>query len=244
MIGVLIVDDSRPMRMKLKKMIEQSGYEVVAEAENGLAAFVAYEKYRPDIVTMDITMPVMDGITAVKKIIKKFPEATIIMTTSHGEKSMVFEAVQNGAKHYLIKPVTPEKIVEVFDKVLGVNKNKTSDSENTDTEPFLIERIQSFFCIQIRNSFKSKHLTKFTVDMEKLMLEIDLTVILDVSDIGPDTLTPLKNICDIMINIVEANGHVSIYAPNEDLRNTIFQLNENFKFITDDDIREIRKIKK
>jgi len=124
MATVLIVDDSILMRRNLRMMLTEAGHEVVAEASNGIEAYKEYVKTMPDLVTMDITMPVMSGIDAVKKIIASYPEANIVMISALDQRSMVFDAIQNGAKHYILKPITAEKVLQTINEVL--------QSERTD----------------------------------------------------------------------------------------------------------------
>lgn len=116
---IMIVDDSMIMRRNLKTILTQAGHSVVAESSNGKEAVIEYEKYVPDLVTMDITMPIMNGIEAVKRIISKFPEANIIVISALDQRNMVFEALENGAKHYIIKPITPDNVLLVINTVLG-----------------------------------------------------------------------------------------------------------------------------
>jgi two-component system chemotaxis response regulator CheY len=119
MARVLIVDDSKIMRRSLVNIITKAGHEIVAEAENGSEACEAFALYQPDLVTMDINMPVMDGIQAVKRIIVDFPEAIIIMISAHNEQSRVYEAIKCGARNYIVKPIRAEKVMSTIDKVLG-----------------------------------------------------------------------------------------------------------------------------
>ena len=114
---VLIVDDAIFMRSSLKYMLKDSDYEVVGEAGNGKEAIEAYLKLSPDIVTMDITMPVMDGITAVKEIMKLDENANIIMISAMGQQVMVLETINVGAKNFIIKPFQKEKVLQVFDTI-------------------------------------------------------------------------------------------------------------------------------
>lgn len=123
MASILIVDDSRIFRTTLKSLFTEAGHNVIAEAGNGLEAYAAYELYKPDIVTMDITMPVMNGIAAVKKIIGAFPDARIVMITAHGDKVKVVNAIKAGAKHYIVKPVRIEKINATLERILTVDES-------------------------------------------------------------------------------------------------------------------------
>ncbi|APH03720.1 response regulator [Bacillus weihaiensis] len=117
MARILITDDAAFMRMQLKDIISKAGHEVVGEAENGEVAIEKYKELMPDIVTMDITMPVMDGVQAVRGIKAVDPNATVIMCSAMGQQQMVVEAIQAGAKDFLVKPFSPERIVEALDKL-------------------------------------------------------------------------------------------------------------------------------
>ncbi|MCK5069456.1 MAG: response regulator [Desulfocapsa sp.] len=116
-LQILIVDDSLIMRKNLERNLKILGHEIIGEAENGQQSIDQYKSLNPDLVTMDITMPGMDGITAVKNIQKIDPETNIIMVTSHGQESMVMEALKSGAKGYMLKPVTPDKLREAIGRI-------------------------------------------------------------------------------------------------------------------------------
>jgi len=118
MAKILIVDDSKMVRRNLKTILSTAGHEIIAEAENGMQAYHEYAKYNPDLVTMDITMPLMDGVRAVKKIMTTYPEARIIMVSAIDQKNMVLAAIQNGAKHYILKPFDPDKVIAAVNAVL------------------------------------------------------------------------------------------------------------------------------
>ncbi len=117
MLNVLVVDDSLIIRRNLKKMLIEMGCNVVAEASNGQEAVVLYAKHSPDVVTMDITMPIMTGIESLKKIKRNHSDAKVIMITSHGQEELVMEAISSGAKGYILKPITMDKLLKVFKKV-------------------------------------------------------------------------------------------------------------------------------
>ena len=116
---VLIVDDAVVMRMMIKGILSKHGYEVVGEAQNGVEAVDKYKQLQPDLVTMDMVMPEMDGITAVRQIMSMDPNAKIIMCTSMGQQALVVEAIQAGAKSFITKPFQPPKILETINKVLS-----------------------------------------------------------------------------------------------------------------------------
>ena len=116
---VLITDDTAFMRMTLRNVLEKNGYEIAGEAEDGLQAVEKYGQLGPDLVTMDITMPNMDGITAIKHIIEKSPEAKIVVVSAMGQKALVIEALNAGAKDFIVKPFQPDRIIEALNKVAG-----------------------------------------------------------------------------------------------------------------------------
>ncbi len=116
---VLITDDALFMRTTLRNILTKNGYEVVGEAANGRESVELFLKTRPDIVTMDITMPEMDGITAVKEIRKLDAGANVIMCTAMGQKNMVMEAVAAGARDFIVKPFQPDKVIEAIQKLIG-----------------------------------------------------------------------------------------------------------------------------
>lgn len=120
MSKILIADDSMFMRMSLKTLIEGSGHTVVAEAINGKDAYEKYSEYKPDLVTMDITMPESDGLEGLSLIMKKFPDAKVIMITAMGSENMVVKAIELGAKNFIVKPYKKEKIVEILEAVLKI----------------------------------------------------------------------------------------------------------------------------
>lgn len=116
---ILITDDALFMRVTLKNILTKNGYEIAGEAANGREALELYTSVKPDLVTMDITMPEMDGITAVREIRKVDPNARIIMCTAMGQKNMVLEAVTAGAKDFIVKPFQPEKVLEAVGKLVA-----------------------------------------------------------------------------------------------------------------------------
>lgn len=114
---VLIVDDAAFMRYMIKSTVVNNGYEVVGEAKNGLEAIKMYTGLKPDIVTMDITMPDMTGIEALKEIIKIDPSAKVIMVSAMGQEAMVKEAIISGAKNFIVKPYTETNFLKVLNQI-------------------------------------------------------------------------------------------------------------------------------
>jgi two-component system chemotaxis response regulator CheY len=116
---ILIVDDAAFMRMMLKDIITRAGYEVCGEASNGNEAVLKYKELKPDLVTLDITMPEKDGIQALKEIRADYPEAVAIMCSAMGQQAMVIDAIQAGAKDFIVKPFQADRAREAIRKALG-----------------------------------------------------------------------------------------------------------------------------
>ncbi|MBC8061491.1 MAG: response regulator [Clostridiaceae bacterium] len=119
MTRVLIVDDAAFMRMMIKDILEKNGFEVIGEASNGIKAVELYKKDKPDIVTMDITMPDMDGIQAVKAIKEFDPTAKVIMCSAMGQQTMVMDAIRAGARDFIVKPFQADRVLEAIKKAIG-----------------------------------------------------------------------------------------------------------------------------
>ncbi|MFL0269682.1 response regulator [Candidatus Clostridium radicumherbarum] len=116
---VLIVDDAAFMRMMIKDILEKNGFQIIGEANNGIKAVELYKKEKPDIVTMDITMPDMDGIEAVKEIRAFDPAAKVVMCSAMGQQTMVMDAIRAGARDFIVKPFQPDRVLEAIRKVVG-----------------------------------------------------------------------------------------------------------------------------
>lgn len=117
--SVMIVDDAAFMRMMIKDILVKNGYNVVGEASNGAEAVEKYKELRPDLVTMDITMPEMDGVTALKEIKKIDPNARVVMCSAMGQQAMVIDAIQSGAKDFIVKPFQNDRVLEAIRKAVG-----------------------------------------------------------------------------------------------------------------------------
>lgn len=116
---VMVCDDAAFMRMVIKDILVKNGYEIAAEAENGLKAVERYPEAKPDLVLMDITMPEIDGIEAVRRIKALDPNANVIMCSAMGQQAMVIEAIQAGAKDFIVKPFQADRVLEAVRKVIG-----------------------------------------------------------------------------------------------------------------------------
>ena len=117
--NILISDDAAFMRMMIKDILTKNGYNVIGEAENGAKAVEKYAELKPDLVLMDITMPEMDGIQALKKIKENDPSALVIMCSAMGQQAMVIESIQAGAKDFIVKPFQADRVIEAVKKVVG-----------------------------------------------------------------------------------------------------------------------------
>ena len=117
--NILICDDAAFMRMMIKDILTKNGYTVAGEAENGAKAVEKYTELKPDLVLMDITMPEMDGIQALKKIRELDPKASVIMCSAMGQQAMVIESIQSGAKDFIAKPFQADRVLEAVRKVVG-----------------------------------------------------------------------------------------------------------------------------
>ena len=117
--NILICDDAAFMRMMFKDILTKNGYNVAGEAENGAKAVEKYSDVKPDLVLMDITMPEMDGIQALKKIKELDPAASVIMCSAMGQQAMVIESIQSGAKDFIVKPFQADRVIEAVKKVVG-----------------------------------------------------------------------------------------------------------------------------
>ncbi|MFC1552192.1 response regulator [Candidatus Latescibacterota bacterium] len=122
MAKVMVVDDSKLMRKVLIKILQDNtNLEVVADAADGLEAYKKFKQFRPDLVTMDMTMPVMNGVDSLIKILSEFPDAIIVMVSAMNKKHMVINAIKNGAKSFILKPINTQKILEVVKEFFGEN---------------------------------------------------------------------------------------------------------------------------
>ena len=117
--NILIVDDAAFMRMMIKDILTKNGYEVAGEAENGAIAVSKYAEIKPDLVLMDITMPEKDGIQALKEIKGSDANAKVIMCSAMGQQAMVIEAIQSGARDFIVKPFQADRVLEAVKKVVG-----------------------------------------------------------------------------------------------------------------------------
>ena len=116
--SIMICDDAAFMRMMIRDILTKNGFVVAGEAENGIKAIEKYKEVKPDLVLMDITMPEMDGIQALKEIRKLDENAKVVMCSAMGQQAMVIESIQAGAKDFIVKPFQADRVIEAVKKVL------------------------------------------------------------------------------------------------------------------------------
>lgn len=156
MIRVLVVDDSLIMRKKLTSVLKTFGCQVVGEASNGQIGYEMYKKLQPDLVTMDITMPIMDGIEAVQKIREEFSDARIIMMTALHQQNLVLKAIKYGAEDYIVKPVSHEKIKRI---IANFDTKNQGDVSNKRDDDFVVSNIDGGFVIKINDETEISRMT-------------------------------------------------------------------------------------
>lgn len=117
--NILVVDDAAFMRLMLKNIIIKDGLNVVGEAKNGVEAVDKYKELKPDLVTLDITMPEKDGITALKEIRQYDSNAKVLMCSAMGQQALIIESIQNGAKDFIVKPFDEQRVLESIHKIIG-----------------------------------------------------------------------------------------------------------------------------
>ena len=119
MASILVVDDAALTRANIKDILSRQGHQVVAEAANGIEAVMQYKAHKPDLVTMDLVMPELNGIGASAQIVDEDPDAVIIMVSAMGQQALVIEALQAGARDFIIKPFQAARLIQAVDKALG-----------------------------------------------------------------------------------------------------------------------------
>lgn len=165
---VMIVDDNFVMRRNIRLIVEKLGHDVVGEADDGEDVVMVYGRVNPDIITMDITMPNMNGIDAMKKIKEKYPEAKIVMISAMGQKNKVLQSINAGAEHFIVKQINEKKVSEVFKKVL--NKQLPIDSK---IENYTINEIGE---IQLNDDAGADVVEAFLVESKKIDDAVEIKI--------------------------------------------------------------------
>lgn len=227
MARILIVDDSTVMRKNLYSIFSKNGHEVVGEAVDGMQAIISYANLKPDLVTMDITMPKVSGVDAVKEIIKKDCNAKIIMISALNQKQMVFEALKNGAKHYIIKPIEANTLLGVVNEVLKnepkiVEKKK---EDNTCDKPgFKIDNKDGKFIIEFNKYLGTKDLINLDTAIKGLLFIKPLSMVFDFGSLQNTPAELVKSIISFGKNVEKSDGNVEYKSEDERISNIIRQV--------------------
>lgn len=234
---ILITDDSPIMRRNLNAILSKAGYEIAAEAANGEEAVHAYRKHRPDLVTMDITMPVMDGLETVKRLMKEDPDARIIVISAFDQRNMLFQAMENGAKTYLIKPITADKLLAAVRQQLeplsredagaanatGSAGERRVDGQNTSStasanEPsFAVDNRGGQFAIRLTDPLRPGPYTELQTAVQGLLFVKPINIVFQFGDAGschPELASALETLIG---TIRGAGGSVAVSANRETL---------------------------
>ncbi len=189
---IIIADDSILMRRNLKSILKQLGYNVIAEASNGQEAVELYKRLKPDVVTMDISMPVMDGIEAVNQIVQLYPDANIIMISALNQKEMVFKAIERGAKYYIIKPFKIDMVAKALEQVSAssqkkpINPKDSSVKSSNQTLPnnqtgYVVSNENGIFLIKIFSSLNNKQSIELKGTIQGLLAIPKVKITFDLS---------------------------------------------------------------
>lgn len=238
MARVLIVDDALIMRKMIAKIVEKAGHIVVDEAINGEQAIEMYQRYRPDVVTMDITMPGTDGIEALAQIREYDENAKVIMVSALGQQYKVMEALDHGAKGYILKPITEEKIIAVMKQVIGVEscpilsaksvfecgekRNQEScdlivgKEDNANNLPFQFENKDGCFSFTVRGEFACADFSELMAAVQKMLLVNPLEIVFNF--IHSDVLNGkvVNSFIDIISAIINQGKRLKVICYNQD----------------------------
>ena len=220
MARILIVDDSTVMRKNLYTIFNENGHEVVGEAIDGKQAVLLYSELKPDLVTMDITMPKMSGVEAVDAIVKKNKDAKIIMISAFNQKQMVFEALKNGAKHYIIKPIDPTKLMGIVNEVLEESNKDIvqSKDESKDTKPgFNIDNFNGKFIVSFNEYLSAKDHVALETAVKGLLFIKPLNIVFNFDNLNEISDSLFKPIIRIGNNIKSAGGNLQYMAKNQEI---------------------------
>ncbi|MBK5242631.1 MAG: response regulator [Clostridium sp.] len=224
MARILIVDDSTVMRKNLNTIFTSNGHEVVGEAGDGIQAVLLYSKLKPDLVTMDITMPKMNGVEVVKRIVDKDSSAKIIMVSALNQKQMVFEALENGAKHYIIKPIESSQLLGVVNEVLNYNIEDMLEKKQKAVEikdGFTIENKEAKFIIYFNEYLDIKDHIRLETVVKGLLFINPLNIVFDfgtLEDISVEILLPILRISN---RIKTAGGNLEYLISSDKVRTKI-----------------------
>jgi YesN/AraC family two-component response regulator len=224
MASILIVDDSIVMRKNLATIITKAGHTIAGEASNGKQAIAQYTELKPDIVTMDISMPIMSGVEAVKQIIKLDQNAKIIMVSAVNQKKMVFNAINSGAKHYVIKPIDTNKVISIINEVLD-EETQNQAIEVIDSreqiQGFQIENIDGSFVITFNKHIDASDHKFLDMAIRGIMFIKPLKVTMDFSAISSVPPSVLGPVIGLATEIEEMDGLVTFKTDSVEMNKII-----------------------
>lgn len=217
---LLIVDDSAVMRKNLRSILSEAGYDVVAEATNGDEGVRFYKEHRPDLVTMDVTMPVMGGIDAVKAIVAYDPRAVILVVSAFDRRSALFEAMDRGAKHYIIKPITRDKLLGAVEKLIGGGKSDaevpsvaaTAETAAAASQPVEIENRSGTFYVVLTEKTTVAALEAIRPALQGLLFIKPLRLAMDFGALSSAAPELLRLAGELLEPAVRAGGDARLLA--------------------------------
>lgn len=211
MTNILIVDDAMVMRKKLKMILTAAGYNIIGEAGNGLEAINAYKEFKPDLVTMDITMPMLDGIEAVKQIIDFDKKAKIIMVSAVNQQIKVFEAIENGAKHYVVKPINDQKLLETIELVLKESETQSiKPVGNSPSHPFSVINNNGKIVVSIQKTLDENDLSLLSKAVDGMLFINPLIVTLDFTAPSANYNSNFEKMIPLINKIKKNDGKLTI----------------------------------
>jgi len=234
MARVLIVDDSVVARKNLHQILTELGHAVVGEAENGAQAFLQYGRLKPNIATMDVSMPGMSGGDTVAKILASYPDAKIIVVSALSDRQVIIDALGKGARHFLIKPIAAEKLAEVIGIVLSqkfsrdqhtqmVNKLRekyTSESKNLEkaievNPPFKLEERDGVVLVSIFPHITISNVEVLTHELEQFLIQPEPKMIINFADTEKLSLELLMEIEKLIKTVESQRGRVKAICNNK-----------------------------
>jgi len=234
--NILIVDDSLVVRKKLRVILELYGHIVADEAENGLIGIRKYKELNPDIVIMDITMPVLDGIEAVKRICKININAKIIMLSAMGQQEIIVDAIKSGALNFIVKPFEPQKVIKVINQVLNIDQeipmieNELIEVSTQNKE--VLKRIEfkikdNTFIVNINSNLKEIDMEKFEAFINGIINIEELNIIFNFGDIEYLAEDIIEKISYFITKIKAIDGNYILNSKNTKFINYLESLNIN-----------------
>lgn len=224
MARIMIVDDSIVMRKNLASILKQGGHTIVGEASNGRQAVSLYAELQPDIVTMDISMPIMGGVEAIKQIVSEHKNAKIVMISAVNQKKMVFSAINNGAKHYVVKPIDPQKLLNIIDEVLNAKEEILPEEEDDvfqTQQGFEIDNKDGKFVVHFNPYLDTKDHNLLSIAIRGILFIKPLHIEFNFNDIEDIDDLILEPILRLSQEVKDTGGEVTYIATSENMQKKI-----------------------